>query len=374
MRKIRILFIHGPLGGGGAERVLIDILNNFDYTKYEIDLALITAQGVLLSEVPKCVHIIPLWDGYTLSYKLAYRMSCWFHWNGWLKYALKKKITKKYDCEISFLEGMPLKLHAILDTSALKISWVHTDLDRFRYEAPQFFPGEEIVAYNKMDYIVCVSNDALMAFNKRFPECTSQRIVIYNPIDINKITRLACDKLDNISYGTTIVSVGRLTPPKRMDRIIRLAHRFKAEHIDAHFQIIGAGECHDELVTLCRELQVTDNVELLGFQSNPFPYIKNSDILVSCSDFEGFCLVICEAMCLGVPVVSTRTSGPCEILEESKYGVLVDCDDEAIFQAVKLLVQDPELRKYYSKQGRQRVAKFSVHQTMNQIYNLIGCK
>lgn len=179
VKKKKILFIYGPLGGGGAERVLLDILHNFDYDRYDVDLALIAAQGVLLPEVPKQVNIIPLWDGYTLAYKISYRLSTWFRINTLFSRQINKKLTARYDTEISFLEGMPLKLHALRKTDAKKITWVHCDLDRFRYEAASFYKGEESTAYKSMDKIICVSEDTERAFLRRFPECTADRRMSY---------------------------------------------------------------------------------------------------------------------------------------------------------------------------------------------------
>lgn len=367
--KKQILFIYGPLGGGGAERVLIDILRNFNYFDYDVDLCLIVATGILLPEVPNQVRIIPLWDRYTLYYKLAYRLSNWFAWNYLFKRILRQRLIKKYDVEISFLEGMPLKLHAMMDTKAIKVTWVHCDLFQFPYEAKQFRKGEELSAYNKMNKIVCVSADALTAFNKRFSACTSSRIVIYNPIDKQKIISMA-SAFPVKKEKFTIATMGRLTSPKRMDRILRLACSFKKEGLDVKFQIIGDGELKDALLLQRKKLDVEDMVEFLGFKHNPFPYIKRADLMFCCSGFEGFCLVICEAMCLGVPVVSTRTAGPIEILGENEYGILTDHDDESIYQNVRLLVLDNVLRKEYKERALKRAELFNVKDTLNRIYRL----
>ena len=173
--KIKLLFIYGPLGGGGAERVLIDFLSNLDIEKYEVDLCLLINGGILLPEVPKYVNIIPLFPSYTNYYKLAFRMSKWGITNVLFQRILAKKLVKKYDVEISFLEGMPLKLHALMKTKAKKITWVHCDLFNFHYTNNLFSTGEEVAAYNKIDKIVCVSNDAESAFEKRFANCTKKR-------------------------------------------------------------------------------------------------------------------------------------------------------------------------------------------------------
>lgn len=370
--KKKVLFIYGPLGGGGAERVLIDLLSNIDYTKIEVDLCLIVNQGVLLPEVPEQVNIIALWEDYNLYYKIAYRLSKWFGNNNMFRRVLKEKIIKQYDAEISFLEGIPLKLHALMETKAKKITWVHCDLFNFPYQAKVFAKGEELLAYNKMDSVVCVSNDAMHAFAQRFPTCTSNRLVIYNPIDIDKILRLASEGQEKSKALFTIVTVGRLTSPKKMDRVIRLAARCKQNQIKVLFQIIGDGELKEDLLALRRALDVEDVVVFSGFVQNPFPYIKSADMLLLCSAFEGFGLVVCEAMCLGIPVVSTKTAGPTEIIDNNKYGLLCEHDDESIYNAVLTMIEEDDLRLYYQGVGLQRAKDFSVKNTVIQFNTMIN--
>lgn len=369
--KRKILFLTGSLGGGGAERVLIDILRNIDYSRYEVDLALISAEGVLLAEVPEQVNVISLWNGYTLGYKIAYRISKYLRSNALFAYKLRRKLRKCYDVEISFLEGMPLKLHAIINSTARKITWVHCDLDRFRYEEGQFFKGEEVAAYNKMDMVVAVSNDTMEAFERRFPDCTTPKRVIYNPIDRDKIVRMAAAQEER-SDKFTIVTVGRLTPPKAMDRVVRLACRFKREGVNVLFRIVGDGELREELSEQISQYGVEDYVELCGFRKNPFPLVKAADMMFCSSFAEGFCLVICEAMCLGIPIVSTKTSGPCEILGDDEFGLLCEHDDESIYRTVKKMVDDGALREHYRGKSLQKAQGFDVNAVMQEVYNVMN--
>ena len=265
---------------------------------------------------------------------------------------------------------MPLKLHALRKTDAKKITWVHCDLDRFRYEAASFYKGEESTAYKSMDKIICVSEDTERAFLRRFPECSGQTDVIYNPIDYDKIVKMAeAVKIDNDKF--TIITVGRLTVQKRIDRIIRLAARLKSEGSNIAFQILGDGELKENLLQQRKNAGVEDTVEFLGFNSNPFPYVKAADMMLCCSGYEGFCLVICEAMCLGVPVISTKTSGPIEILDDNKYGLLTEHDDDAIYEAVKSMMENNAMREKYGTAGKSRVKDFDIRSVMSQIYELI---
>lgn len=368
------LFIDGQLNGGGAERVLVDVLRNFDYENNEVTLLQVNAGGTLIEEVPPQVQVVSAWHGYTRCYSLAYRCSQWLGWNYPLRAQLLDAIKgQHYDVAISFLEGMPLKMHAMITNVAERhYSWVHCDLDTFRYEDSQFRKGEEIAAYNKMNAVICVAKDTGNAFAKRFPECKSPIKVIYNPIDSPKIIRMseATLALPGKQRRFTISVVGRLTLQKKLDRVMRLARRFKDEGMPIKIQIIGEGELGEELVAERENLRVIDVVEFLGFQRNPFPYVKAADMLLSTSGYEGFCLVICEAMALGVPVVATKTAGPMEILDNNRYGLLCEHDDESIYLSVKRMYEDAVLRRHYSEVGKERVKEFSVERTMKAIYEL----
>lgn len=367
----RYLFIYGEINAGGAERVLLDILHNFDYSCNTVDLLQINSGGSLIDEVPKDVNVIKAWDSYPISYKAALRCSLWFGKQSFIRNRLLWAIgNKHYDVAISFLEGMPTKCHALITEIADRnYSWVHCDLDKFRYTSGLYRGDEELEAYNSMDVVVSVSNDTAEAFARRFPTCKAQSMVVYNPIDKCKILRNADEKtIDNQNF--TITVCGRLTPPKKIDRVLRLAKRLKADKRKVKIQLIGDGELREELQSQAKELDVMDIVEFVGFTRNPYPYIKSSQLLLSTSCAEGFSLVICEAMTLGVPVVATKTAGPMEILDDNKYGLLCDHNDDSIYKAVCRMIDDEDLRMQYSKSGKMRVEIFSIENTMTEIYKL----
>lgn len=374
MSKGKILFIDGPLGGGGAERVLIDILRNIDYDRFDVDLALICRGGVLMNEVPQQVNVIELWNGYNLSYKLALRLSNVFHCNWLLARKMNSgKLRRDYDIEISFLEGMPLKLGALRTTAAKKATWVHADLFTHRYEAGQFYPGEELQAYDSMDVVVNVSKDCEAAFCRRFPECSAEKRVIYNPIDRAKIERMAeefvIERQDDV---VTVVTVGRLTPQKKPERLLEVAKMARQARLPVRFKWVGDGELRGKMEVLRDKMGLHDTVDFVGFTKNPFPHIKSADIMMVTSDFEGFCLVICEAMCLGVPVISTRTAGPTEIIgNNNEYGIITDLTAEALFNALKRWVEVPSECQALALKAYARPDAYSVDKTIEHLYDLL---
>jgi glycosyltransferase involved in cell wall biosynthesis len=340
---------------------LIDVLTNLDYAVYDVTLLQVVGGGKLIHQVPRQVKILAAWPGYCCSFSVAYNLAQRIGVTALLRNRLRSTLAgQHYDAAISFLEGLPLKCHAMItDCANRNFSWVHVDLLRFHYTVSQFRKGEEEAAYNKMDSIVCVAENTQEAFQMAFPEVATPVRVIYNPIDrANVLKKSLTEQIKNEEF--TVVIVGRFSPQKKIDRVPRLAARFKGDGItDIKIRFIGDGELRPQLEQQIAELGVEDMIDLKGFTENPYPEIAAADLLLSTSGYEGFSLVICEAMCLGTPVVSTRTSGPIEIIDNDKYGLLCDHDDESIYRAVRRMFDDAELRLRYSEAAINRVERFS---------------
>ncbi len=365
------LFITGPLNTGGAERVLLDLLRNFDYGKHSVHLCQIVDGGVLDKEIPAEVKRIPLWCGYSLGYRIAWNLSHRLGIHVLLRHRFKNAIKDEYDVAISFLEGAPLRVHYLCNPKAKRhVSWVHVDLNEFPYELVQFrSQEEENQAYAYMDRVVNVAQDTQRGFEKRFPSLKEKACTIYNPIDIGKVQRMAAEaEIKHESF--TVLFLGRLSSPKNPQRFIRVASILKQRGLGLQFILMGNGDLHDELQGMIQELQVQDMVKMIPFSPNPFPHLKAADVLLSTSIAEGFGLVHCEAMALGTPVISTKTAGPTEILKDNEYGMLCEHDDEAIADAVQRLYEDEELRKHYAEAGLSRVQDFDIQKALDAVYQL----
>jgi glycosyltransferase involved in cell wall biosynthesis len=198
-------------------------------------------------------------------------------------------------------------------------------------------------------------------------------VVLYNPIDRDSII-IKAKKTDIKKRKFTICSVGSLTEVKRFDRVIRLAKKLKDDGYDIDFWIIGDGLLRKELLELVSNLGLNDMVHFLGFINPPYPYIRVADILLLTSKAEGFPLVLCEALCLGVPVIATACTGPIEILDRGKYGVLCNHDDDSIYLNVKSLIDDKTKLEAYAFASEKRSKMFNIHVTMQNFYDIIDAR
>lgn len=379
--KQKLLIIQYSLAGGGAEKVLCDILNRFDYERFDVTLLLFQKYGVYLSSLPKEVKLkIFDPDAKSLGWRLLFN-----RWtekicprNIWQKLKLYRALglRPRYDCIISFMEGWSVAIHSRLQLRAARnISWVHIDMLANHYSAG-FFENhdEEISAYKGMDEIIFVSESARNAFVKLFDRNFPSR-VIYNLIEKNNIIKLGSAPCPvSRSHKFVICNVGRLTAQKRQDRLIRVIAGLWYEYgVDVEAWIVGEGELEADLCRLAVDLRVDDRIVFCGFLANPYPLIKNSDIFVLTSDAEGLPVVISEALCLGKPIVATAITGPTELLADDS-GILTSKDVDDIAHQIKALLEDHKRRDHYASTALRRSETFCPERTIDRIYAAISGK
>lgn len=377
--KNKLLIIQYSLAGGGAEKVLCDILNRIDYDRFDVTLLLFQKYGVYLSAVPEKVRI-KVFDPaeMTFGWKLLFnRWTAKLVPSGlWTRLKLHKALglCGKYDCIVSFMEGWSVAVHSKLRSRARRnVTWVHIDMLANHYSSG-FFKNEaaETEAYDRMDEIVFVSEQAREAFFKLFAREYPAR-VIYNLIEKDDIIRKSsesCPVEKRRKY--VLCNVGRLAPQKRQDRLIRVVARLWHDYgLDVEAWIVGEGELEADLRRLAKDLKVDDRVVFCGFQTNPYPLIKNADIFVLTSDAEGLPVVVSEALCLGKPIVATRITGPTELLAEDA-GLLTSMDENEIALKIKALLDDCTLRGHYETMARRRSEMFCPDKSIEQIYAVIS--
>lgn len=382
MRK-KVLFLIESLSGGGAEKVLTTLIENLDRDRFDITLCPVVDTGVYAERlrgitryrplmVPATTRLGKLW--FSIKYHLIYN---WLPL--WLTYRLF--VPKGADVEVAFCEGFATRLLAHSSNKhARRLAWVHTDLHNNHYTRPFYRnDAEEAWCYGQYHHIVAVSRTAEDAFHKEFPSVTTPITTIYNPIDVEAIRAAAQEVVDlppKPNGRMRLVSTGRLVPQKGFDRLIAAVGRLVTEGHDVELWILGRGELQEAMEQQIAQENLNDRVKLWGFQRNPYPYLAASDIFVCSSRAEGFSLVIAEALVLGLPVVSTLCAGPNELLDEGKYGILVDNADNtkataSIYDTIKQLITVPNTLTRYRKAAQQRGATFSLATTISQVEKVI---
>ena len=346
--KRTILFCIGSLGGGGAEKLLIDVLRRIDHQLFTVDLCVTSGQGLYMDNIPKQVHLVD--------------------------YEYFRQV--EYDVEVAFLEGFPTQQIALRQSAAVKIAWIHTDLYNNHYTIGSAYnsASEEAVCYSLMDQIIFVSQNGMKQFDRLYPGANVNKRVIYNLIDkegiLSKSEAFECP-IEKTKL--TLCSIGRLWPVKGFDRLIPVLSRLKKDGLDFHYWMIGDGPQKGLILNLIEQHDLKDTVLLPGFHKNPHPYLKASDVFVSVSLVEGLPLVIGEALCLGKPVVATNVPGTAELLGHGKYGMLVETDDESVYRGLKEMLSDESLRASYAKKAEtgSMIDIFDIQKNINQINDLL---
>lgn len=353
-KMIKILFFIETLTGGGAEKVLCDLVNHMDQTKFDI-----TVQTLWPSEAEK-----KLADG--VRYKCIYgkysrlndlRMRI----ESALGLTYRLHIKDDYDIECAYLEmGSTKIMSASTNKKAKKLAWVHCDLAKAVGD-PAAFVRKAARWYAKFDKAVCVSEDVRKSFEMLF-DVVTPAVVVHNTIDDLAIKESAEMPLpaDIAKQRTTVVTLGRLTHQKGYDRLLDAHRHLIMKGLKYDLWILGEGKERLMLETYVREHRLQDTVRFFGFQSNPYPFIREADLVACSSRYEGFSTVAAEAVILGKPVVTTDCTGMREILGDSEYGLVTENDDDAFFEGLKKMLEDPELRRAYGEKAAARGKDFSA--------------
>ena len=332
----KVLFVIESLGGGGAEKVLTTIVKYLDKSKYDITVLLVTEVGIYLKEVKKYCRVVAMLPSYdsleSFVDKLKYKLDYKYIYSSSPRKVYKKYIKEEYDIEIAFVEGYATRLIAnSLNKNSKKIAWVHIDMKENPY-ADQYYKSleEHIECYKNFNDVICVSSSVKKVMEDKF-KLENNLKVIYNPIDAHQILEKAKEfTVKKDLTKTNIITVGRLENQKGFDRLINAIGRINSDKLNIHLNILGEGSKYNELKDLIHLNKLENTVSLLGFKKNPFPWVLSSDIFICTSRAEGYSLVIAEAMVLGIPIISVNCSGPNELLDFGKYGLLIENSDSAI--------------------------------------------
>lgn len=369
MHRKKILFFIDTLEGGGAEKVLKEIVNHLDDTKYEITVQTIYNGGIYKEQL-----------SHNIKYKSIFNKSnIWFR--RFIKYIVRiiparylysYTIKEEYDTEIAFLENIATKVISGSTSKARKIAWIHADIENYPSTRRLFITKKRLTqAYKKMDRIVCISEHVKKIFMEYTKICKSV-VTIYNPINQEEIIQQSKENVKKVFSNSnfTICSVGRLNIEKGYDRLLRVVNKLN-RNISINLFIIGEGGEKQKLQEYIMQNQLEKNIKLLGFKKNPYCYMKQANLFVSSSLSEGFSLAVAEAMILNIPIMSTNTAGPTEILQNGKYGLLVDNTEDEIYKGLKRIIEDKKTYKMLKQMVKERTDFLELKVIIEQIESIL---
>lgn len=366
--KKKILFVIDSLASGGAEKSLVSLLTLFDYSKYDIDLLMFSNHGLYLPLLPKAVNVLeaPTYlkrQNYGIKYLVKNKhikdlyiriknsidlrnpyLKNKYHgaqisWRNISKGI--ENVDKEYDVAIAYSQGMPTYYVAENVNAQKKLCWVNID-----YKVAKYNKKYDIKYYNKFDNVVAVSDSCKDVLIDEIPILKSKVKVIYDIISPTLIKNMAEEKKGfNDTYeGIRILTIGRLVYQKGYEYAIEAAYKLKQDGFDFKWYAIGEGNLESSLRDMIKKLNIEDNFILLGTTPNPYPYLKQSDIYVQPSRFEGFGLAIAEARLLKKPIVATNFTIVHNQLRDKENGLIVDMNSTSLYEGIKLLMENDQLR------------------------------
>ncbi len=367
----KILFVINNMNMGGIQKALTALLSSAE-NLYDITLLPILDGGVCLKNVPDTVKVLsasPALKVSELSLTKAKEMG--FKWGalrtfcsavtrlGGKKFAsyiaLKSmgRLEDEYDMAISFCQPLHSKLFCNLANEVVlncvnakkKVTFIHCDFARYGGNCK----------YNrnllqKFDAIAAVSDSVGKIIKALVPNVYDRVITVENCHDFDEILKQAEESPVEYHHRLNIVSVGRLSAEKGFLRVIPMIKRLVDSGKDVGLNIVGGGPDYDQLKNAICENKVEDYITLWGEQENPYRFLKNADLFFMPSYHEAAPMVFGEAASLGVPILTTDTLSARELVENRGLGIVCDNTDEAIYEALYAIAENPEVTDEFSQQ------------------------
>ncbi len=364
-KKLRLVFVIGSLGSGGAERVLSILANHWAVSGWNI--CIITYEDKIEDFYDLENNINRIHLNFSTTRNILSKILRFIYET----IALRKAIIKSNSgIIISFITYANMR--TLCTTRFLNIPVIVSE-----HWDPNVRPIGLIrkwicnYLYPKAKFVITLSETAKKYFSK---EIQAKTQVIPNPV----LLPPASQNLENKCYTSLkksykIISLGRLIPIKGFDRLIMAFSKIAASFPDWSLEIWGEGSTRNDLEQMITHLHLDGRVKLPGLTKVPYCELVRSDLFVMSSHTEGFPMALCEAMACGLPVISFDCpSGPREIVRDGMDGILVPNDDiDALAKTIAYLIDNPEVRDQLAHNARDVVIRFGIEKVAAQWEALI---
>ncbi|MEH7493771.1 glycosyltransferase, partial [Neobacillus niacini] len=369
---------------GGIERSLINMLESFDYERYNVDLLIFHHVGEFMTLIPKSVNLLPEVGRYSVfrkpvtqclkerQFALSFiRVLSKFaaiikssarnleEGAGYIQMQLTQKysslflpqLDKEYDVAISY--AWPHDIIANKVKAKKKIAWVHTDYSKLEIDNEL-----DLKVWNQFDHIAAVSDACREAFLNTYPTLNGKVLVVENITSPNFIKKMAEEDLPNLKEmheNFNLVSVGRLSYVKGFDLAIEALKILHAKGLtNIKWYIVGYGGYQKELKELISRHGLTESFILLGKKTNPYPYVKNCDLYVQPSRYEGKAVTVSEAKILGKPILITNYPTASSQIEDGVEGKICNLSVSGIVQGIEEFYRNKKLKTYLENNIRDK--------------------
>lgn len=366
--KKKLLFVLNDMNIGGTEKAFLNLVDEIPPEENDVTLLLLKKSGGFLDMVPEWVRVeeipgydemkaeildppLPIVKKYLLSGKFLRGLALglthlFFKLTGnrvpYYRVVLRgMKKAEQYDTAIAYCGPFDfLSVYVLYCVKAArKVQWIHFDVSKF-----QFNTNTCKKMYRKFQQIYVVSEEARRELLKKLPEV--------EPICktfLNVVSPKRCRELGAVGEGFTdgfsgkrIVTVGRLSAEKGQDIIPEVARKLRDAGVNFRWYLIGDGKLRKQIENMAAQYDLTEQIVLLGTQTNPYPFLKDADLYVQTSVHEGYCITLAEAKAFNLPIVSTDCAGAHEQLEGEENCFVVKREAQDIYLHIQKALNDSE--------------------------------
>ena len=365
----KILFLIPTLSHGGAEKVLVNLVNNIDETKFDITVQALFDGGVNKQYLKPHIKTKSVFKKvFPGNSRIIARFSP--------EFLYKRFIKEHYDIIVSYLEGPTAYIvSGCTDEDTKLVSWIHCKMDTEKAASVGFRNFKEAKkCYNKFDYTACVSQWVKDYFVKTF-DYKKPIGVLYNTIETAEIIEKSDEPIEDIKLDKdvfNIISVGKIIAVKAFMRLAHIHKKLFDDGVKNHIYILGVGDERPKIEKYLAENNLTNTFTFLGYNTNPYKYVKACDLYVCSSLSEGFSTSVTESLIVGTPVVTTLCSGMQEMLgENNEYGIVTENNEDALYEGVKKMLTTHGMLEDYAAKALDRGKYFSTEKTTKAVEKML---
>lgn len=365
----KVLFFIPTLAHGGAEKVLVNLVNNLDKEMFDITVLTLFSGGVKRKDLQQYIKTDSCLGR---QFRGNTKVLAIFSPN----FLFKRFIKEHYDIIVSYLEGPTARIvSGCTDKDTKLVSWIHVQQETKAIACTAFRSYKEAKrCYERFDKVICVSEYVKQNFIKNF-DYQRDVEVLYNTNETESIIEKSKEIVHDYDFFTgvpTIIGIGTLKKSKGFDKLIRIHKRLLDDGIKQNVIVLGVGYEEKNLKDLISQLNVKDTFLLLGYNENPYKYIKNSGLFVCASIAEGFSTAATEALILGTPVCTVDVSGMKEMLgENNEYGIVTENNEDALYEGIKKMLTTPGMLEDYAAKALERGKEFSTEKTAKAVEEML---
>ncbi|MBK9099574.1 MAG: glycosyltransferase [bacterium] len=365
-KKIKILYVITSLGIGGAERLLLSYLKLLDHKKYDFHvIALWEKPDELLKDISEYCEVTILKIQSRFSPLVVFQLA---------------KLFKQQNPDIIHSHLFQARFYAaiahLISKRGILVTHKHNNVNPKKHN---IFLLLEMISIFLSKKVIAISNSVKKSLN-RYELIPSKKIfVLHNGVDYDKFFKIADSNKILKENPIIIGTVCRLEPQKGISYLLLAMKIILTKFPSVKLEIVGDGSLLHELEALAKKIGISNSVKFFGKFADVIPFYKRMHVFVLPSLYEGFGIVLLEAMASGIPVIATNVDGIKEVVVDGESGILIPAKNpEAIADAVLNIIENPQLAEKLVDAGVKRSKLFDIREHVmkldNFYANLLGAE